>query len=259
MRTPSSTSIASETLRQETSSNTSQGFQPFVLQPVPGWKRYMDLAVLLVTLPITLPVWLLCSLIILIVSPGPLFFIQERVGYGGRRFNCYKFRTMRTGADTAAHQNYFRQLQQADAPMQKLDAADPRIIPFGRIIRALGLDELPQLINVVRGEMSWVGPRPCTPFEMQRYESQQMERFTALPGLTGLWQVRGKNRTTFARMIELDIEYARSQSPIQDLKILALTPITLAMQLVEAVASRRQATVSLDSPATVQVQGATDA
>jgi len=240
-------------------SSQQQAFQPFVLQPVPGWKRYLDFAIFLVTLPITLPIWLFCSLLILIVSPGPLLFVQERVGHGNRRFKCYKFRTMRTGADTSSHQNYFRQLQEGDAPMRKLDALDPRIIPGGRIIRALGLDELPQLINVLKGDMSWVGPRPCTPFELQRYESSQMERFSALPGLTGLWQVRGKNRTTFSRMIELDIEYARTQPPFLDLKILPLTPITLAMQLFEAVDSRRSATANLESPATVRVQGATDA
>ena len=144
--------------------------------------------------------------------------------------------------------------------MRKLDAADPRIIPFGRFIRALGFDELPQLINVFRGEMSFVGPRPCTPFELQRYQSSQMERFSVLPGLSGLWQVKGKNRTTFARMIELDIEYARTQTVFLDIKILALTPITLAMQLAEAFAKRGSATALSPSPAVqVQVQGASDA
>lgn len=258
MRTTTSNSISCETLQSEQEPYTESRFQPFLLRTVPGWKRFFDFAVILFSLPITVPVWLLCACWILIVSRGPIFFVQERVGYGGDRFNCFKFRTMRTGADTASHQNYFRQLQAADAPMQKLDAADPRIIPGGRIIRALGLDELPQLINILRGDMSFVGPRPCTPFELQRYETQQLERFSALPGLTGLWQVRGKNRTTFARMIELDIEYARAQSPIQDVKILALTPITLAMQLGEAIASRRNATANLQSPSAVQVQGATD-
>lgn len=260
MRTITSSSVASEPPQSEAPRNAGQqAFQPFVLQPIPRWKKSLDYAICLATLVITLPIWLFCTCLILLVSPGPLFFVQERVGYGGRRFNCYKFRTMKTGADTASHQNYFRQLQQGDAPMRKLDALDPRIIPGGRIIRALGLDELPQLINVIKGEMSWVGPRPCTPFELQRYDASQMERLSALPGLTGLWQVRGKNRTTFARMIELDIEYARNQSPIQDLKILALTPITLAMQLFEAIASRRSASANLPSPSAVQVQGATDA
>lgn len=259
MRTTTSTTLAYDPPQAEAEPIVAQSFQPIVIQPVPKWKRSFDLLVMLLTLWITLPIWVVCSLIIWVVSRGPLFFVQERVGHNGRRFNCYKFRTMRTGADTASHQNYFRQLQQGDAPMRKLDAADPRIIPCGRIIRALGLDELPQLINIWKGEMSFVGPRPCTPFEFQRYEPHQMDRFAALPGLTGLWQVSGKNRTTFARMIELDIQYARAQSPIQDVKILALTPITLAMQLVEAVASRRSSSANLESPAAVQVQGATDA
>ncbi len=258
MRTTTSTTLAYEPPQSEADSASGQGFQPFIIQPVPKWKRAFDILVLILSLPVTLPIWLICAATIKIVSRGPLFFVQERVGHNGVPFNCYKFRTMRTGADTAFHQNYFRQLQQDDVPMQKLDAADPRIIPCGKIIRALGLDELPQLINVLKGEMSLVGPRPCTPFELQRYEPHQRERFCALPGLTGLWQVSGKNRTTFARMIELDIEYARSQSAIQDVKILALTPITLAMQFVEAIASRRSASANLQSPAAVQVQGATD-
>ncbi|MGE3310758.1 MAG: sugar transferase [Limisphaerales bacterium] len=259
MRTTTSTSFAYDSVQAEGEPSVGQRFQPFVVQSVPNWKYPLDVLVLLISLPIILPIWLLCSAIILIVSRGPLFFIQERIGHNGVPFRCYKFRTMRTGADTGRHQDYFRQLQRGDVPMRKLDAADPRIIPFGRIIRALGLDELPQIINVLKGEMSLVGPRPCTPFELQRYEPQQLERFSALPGLTGLWQVRGKNRTTFSRMIELDIEYCRTQSAIQDVKILALTPITLAMQLVEAIASRRGATVDLKSPTAVQVQGATDA
>ncbi len=259
MRTNTSTSFAYESAQAEGEQTNGQRFQPFVVQSVPRWKHPLDLLILLVSLPIILPVWLLCSALILIVSRGPLFFVQERVGHNGVPFRCYKFRTMRMGADTGGHQDYFRQLQRGDAPMRKLDAADPRIIPFGRILRALGLDELPQLINVLKGEMSLVGPRPCTPFELQRYEHHQLERFSSLPGLTGLWQVSGKNRTTFSRMIELDIEYSRAQSPIQDVKILALTPITLTMQLVEAIASRRSASVDLKSPTAVQVQGATDA
>jgi len=258
MRTTTSTTLAYEPPQSEAESIGAQGFQPFVIQPVPKWKYAFDLIVLLLSLPVILPIWLICAATILIVSRGPLFFVQERVGHNGIPFNCYKFRTMRSGADTAFHQNYFRQLQRDDIPMQKLDAADPRIIPFGKVIRALGLDELPQLINVLKGEMSLVGPRPCTPFELQRYEPHQRERFSALPGLTGLWQVSGKNRTTFARMIELDITYSRSQSPIQDVKILALTPITLAMQLVEATASRRSDSANLQSPSAVQVQGITD-
>lgn len=260
MQNANSLATTCEPSVQESESSASQSFQPLVLKQIPSWKRLLDLSLLVLSLPITLPVWLLCAAIIKLVSPGPLFFIQERVGYGRRRFHCYKFRTMRVGAETDAHQSYFRQLQQGDAPMRKLDAADPRIIPFGRIIRALGFDELPQLINVFRGEMSFVGPRPCTPFELQKYQTSQMERFSVLPGLSGLWQVKGKNRTTFARMIELDIEYSRTQSVFLDIKILALTPITLAMQLVEAFANRGSATALSPSPAVqVQVQGASDA
>ena len=260
MHTSTSTSLAPESSPSDSSSADGQLFQPVLLKQIPKWKRVLDLLLLFVSIPVTLPIWIVCASIIKLVSPGPLLFVQERVGYGRRRFDCFKFRTMRVGAETDAHQSYFRQLQQGDAPMRKLDAADPRIIPFGRFIRALGFDELPQLINVFRGEMSFVGPRPCTPFELQRYQSSQMERFSVLPGLSGLWQVKGKNRTTFARMIELDIEYARTQTVFLDIKILALTPITLAMQLAEAFAKRGSATALSPSPAVqVQVQGASDA
>lgn len=120
--------------------------------------------------------------------------------------------------------------------MQKLDTHDPRLIPGARLLRALGIDELPQLINVVRGEMSVVGPRPCIPYEAEQYQAWQRGRFAALPGMTGLWQVRGKNRTTFTRMIELDIEYAKTQSLGLDLMILLATPKAIFDQLANVLA-----------------------
>lgn len=129
--------------------------------------------------------------------------------------------------------------------MQKLDTHDPRLIPGARLLRALGIDELPQLINVVRGEMSVVGPRPCIPYEAEQYQEWQRGRFAALPGMTGLWQVRGKNRTTFTRMIELDIEYAKTQSLGLDLMILLATPKAIFDQLANVLA--RKAKASKDS------------
>jgi lipopolysaccharide/colanic/teichoic acid biosynthesis glycosyltransferase len=115
-------------------------------------------------------------------------------------------------------------------PMTKLDSrGDTRLIPFGRLLRAAGLDELPQLINVLRGEMSLVGPRPCLPSEYDRHLPWQRDRFRTLPGLTGLWQVSGKNQTTFSEMIDLDMQYVRTQSPLLDLKILLKTiPVVVA-------------------------------
>ena len=124
--------------------------------------------------------------------------------------------------------------------MAKMDSmGDPRLIRFGAILRATGLDELPQLINVLRGEMSLVGPRPCLPYEFDLYEPWQHERFDTLPGLTGLWQVRGKNKTTFTEMIHMDIEYARMNSLFLDLQIMAATFGTLAAQ-VKGVRQRSQ-------------------
>ena len=118
--------------------------------------------------------------------------------------------------------------------MTKLDASgDPRIIAGGRILRALGLDELPQLFNVLRGDMSLVGPRPCTPYEFQRYKDWQQERVNALPGLTGYWQVKGKNKTTFTEMVQMDIWYTRNLSPLLDLAIMVKTLPAIIVQVLE--------------------------
>ena len=122
-----------------------------------------------------------------------------------------KFRTMHVNAETKSHEGYFEKLMQADCPMTKLDiCGDARLIRGGRILRALGLDELPQIFNVVRGEMSLVGPRPCTPHEFERYLPEQKQRVNAPPGLTGYWQVNGKNKTSFSQMISMDIYYGQA-------------------------------------------------
>jgi lipopolysaccharide/colanic/teichoic acid biosynthesis glycosyltransferase len=200
----------------------------------------LDLFLLAVSLPVTLPVMMFIALWVRLLSKGPIFFVQERVGYGGKRFGCMKFRTMYHGACASQHEKHLAQILQAGGPMVKLDAVDPRLLPGARFIRALGLDELPQLINVLRGEMSWVGPRPCTPFELERYTPAQLERFAALPGLSGLWQVRGKNRTTFSEMVALDIEYVRTPSLWRDVVIMALTPKTLVDQILQTIGARRR-------------------
>jgi exopolysaccharide production protein ExoY len=169
-----------------------------------------------------------------ITSPGPIFFRQERVGYKGRRFRLYKFRTMHVGAETAHHEAYFTGLMTSNAPMQKMDAkGDSRLIPFGWLLRASGLDELPQVINVLKGDMSLIGPRPCIPYEYDNYSPPQRARFNSQPGLTGLWQVSGKNRTTFDRMIQLDIQYALQRSLKLDVKILLLTVPAVLSQVHE--------------------------
>jgi lipopolysaccharide/colanic/teichoic acid biosynthesis glycosyltransferase len=205
---------------------------------MPGWKRTLDLTLIALTLPIWLPLMLLIIAVIKISSPGPIFYRQERVGFRGRLFMIFKFRSMKKCAQTSGHELYFEQLMRGGAQMTKLDASDPRIIPSGHFLRATGLDELPQIFNVLRGEMSLVGPRPCTRLEFEKYEVGQRERVNVLPGLTGFWQVNGKNRTTFQRMIEMDLFYAKKASVGLDLWIMVRTPSALVRQVLELVHPR---------------------
>jgi exopolysaccharide production protein ExoY len=190
---------------------------------VPQWKRALDVVCILLAAPIILPVGLIIAFLVKLISPGPVFFYQERIGYLGNKFLCIKFRTMTHNAETKMHAAHLAELINSNQPMTKLDTHDSRVIPFGRLLRAFGLDELPQLINVLKGEMSLVGPRPCLPYEFERYQPRHRGRCATLPGLTGLWQVSGKNRTTFEEMIDLDLEYCRDKSVWLDLKIIALT------------------------------------
>ena len=194
------------------------------LDGMPFWKRALDITCVMISAPLWLPLMLFISIIIRFASPGPVLFRQERVGLLGRRFTCFKFRTMKVNADTNVHQGHFSKLMDSNVPMKKLDAAgDPRLIPCGLLLRSLGLDELPQIFNVLRGEMSLVGPRPCLPYEYQNYTEYHRCRLGAVPGLTGLWQVSGKNRTTFDKMVELDIHYAANKNLLLDLKIMLKT------------------------------------
>jgi len=202
---------------------------------VPGWKSALDITCILLLLPIWLPLMLLLMLVTRLASPGPIFYRQERVGLGGRHFYIWKFRTMKMSAETQTHEHYFQELMRVDRPMTKLDAyGDPRLAPFGRFLRASGLDELPQILNVVCGEMSLVGPRPCTPNEFAHYEPWQRERVNGLPGLTGYWQVNGKNKTTFNEMIVMDLFYLKNVSILLDLKIMLKTCVVIAGQLFES-------------------------
>ena len=144
----------------------------------------------------------------------------------------YKFRSMKHGAATKVHESYFHELMRNGRPMVKLDAyGDKRLILLGGLIRASGLDELPQIINIIRGDMSLVGPRPCTPTEFAKYEPWQRERCNALPGLTGNWQVNGKNLTTFDQMMRLDITYTRNVSFWGDVRIMFRTPKAILKQV----------------------------
>jgi exopolysaccharide production protein ExoY len=208
---------------------------------VPRWKSLLDLACILLSLPLWLPLMLFLMLITRISSPGPVFYRQKRVGLGGRHFFIWKFRTMKVNTETQSHERYFEALMRANCAMTKLDTnGDPRLAPFGRILRASGLDELPQIFNVLCGEMSLVGPRPCLPNEFANYEPWQRERVNALPGLTGLWQVSGKNKTTFNEMIRMDVAYLNNMSILLDLQIMLKTGATIARELFESQQAARQ-------------------
>ena len=182
-----------------------------------------DVSCVLLSAPVWVPLSVGIAIVIKMVSPGPAIFRQDRVGHLGRRFRCLKFRTMKVNADAGIHQEHLTELMTRNRAMTKLDVADTRLITGGLFLRTTGLDELPQLINVILGDMSLVGPRPSLAYEHEHYESHQRQRCRTLPGLTGLWQVNGKNRTTFARMMELDLEYVKKKSLILDLQILART------------------------------------
>ena len=205
-------------------------------ESIPTWKRSLDLALIFLTIPVWLSVMCFVSLWILLVSPGPLLYRQERIGYRGRRFMILKFRTMHVNSETISHEGYFEKLMQNNCPMTKLDVrGDARLIRGGRILRVLGLDELPQLFNVIRSEMSLVGPRPCTPHEFDRYRPEQKLRVNAPPGLTGYWQVNGKNKTTFSQMISMDIYYGQHMSVLLDLTIILKTLPAIGIQVCEAI------------------------
>ena len=222
---------------------------------IPGWKRILDLTCIFLTLPIWLPVMILLMLWIKITSSGPVFYRQERVGYRRDRFMIFKFRTMHVNAETRTHEEYFASLMRSDCPMTKLDAeGDSRLIKGGRFLRASGLDELPQIFNVLRREMSLVGPRPCLPHESQGYKVWQQRRFNAPPGLTGYWQVNGKNKTTFNEMIAMDLFYAKNMSLWLDLIIMLKTIPALIGQMLE---SRRISRFALRTQVDGQVWAAT--
>src|SRR5437773_913545 len=205
---------------------------------LPIWKRFIDLAVVTLLFPLWLPVMTLVALWVAVTSPGPVFYRQPRIGFKGRRFMLVKFRTMKVNAETHIHEAYLEHLMVSDRPMIKLDATgDPRLIFGGKFLRATGLDELPQIFNVLRGEMSLVGPRPCTPNEFAHYAPWQRERVNGLPGLTGYWQVNGKNKTTFNEMIAMDLFYLENVSILLDLKIMLKTGAIIARQLFESQAA----------------------
>jgi exopolysaccharide production protein ExoY len=214
----------------------------------PLWKRALDVGCVMLALPVLAPLLVAIGAWVKLVSRGPLFFRQARIGHRGKPFMCLKFRTMHLNSDCQVHQDYFKQLIQSQAPMTKLDSyGDPRLIRGGAFLRSTGLDELPQLLNVLWGDMSLVGPRPCTPNEYEDYLPWQKHRFATLPGLTGLWQVSGKNKTTFNEMIQLDIQYIQRRSLRLDVLIMVQTfPVLLlqAQEMARARSARRAQTAA---------------
>jgi lipopolysaccharide/colanic/teichoic acid biosynthesis glycosyltransferase len=170
---------------------------------------------------LSIPIVLIAT-IIKLTSPGPVFIKQERVGRYGRLFDCYKFRSMR--ADAEAMRDQLEQLNHHDAPLIFKMRSDPRVTRFGSFLRRASLDELPNLFNVLRGDMSIVGPRPPLPREVAHYTAKHMQRLAATPGLTGLWQVSGRSELGFDQMVDLDLEYIDRWSLWLDAQILLKTP-----------------------------------
>src|SRR5829696_2953045 len=196
-------------------------------------RRVLDLVVATAVVVLLAPVLIAIALAIRLDSPGPAFFRQRRVGLGREQFTVFKFRSMHSEADPESHREYVTALinggEESDGrrgDLYKL-TIDDRITRSGHWIRAWSLDELPQLFNVIAGDMSLVGPRPAIPYEVSEYPAWYMRRFDVKPGLTGLWQVNGRNERSYEEMVRLDIEYAERRSLLLDLSILARTPWTV--------------------------------
>lgn len=198
-------------------------------------KRVLDLFIALVVLVVFAPLWALIAIAVRLTSSGAALYRQQRVvGKGGREFTVYKFRTMYQNNDDTLHKQAIARFVDGqplnvvekngvEVPVYKL-TRDPRVTPFGRILRKTGLDEVPQFINVLRGEMSIVGPRPPLYYEYERYTEWHNRRLDVLPGITGLYQVTARSQVTFEDMVRLDLEYIKCRSLWLDLKIILMTP-----------------------------------
>jgi len=200
-------------------------------------KRMVDLTGATTLIVLLSPLMLVTALAIALTSPGPVIFRQVRLGRRGESFDFYKFRSMVTNADDHIHREYVQNLingkhhefnqGNADNPLYKL-TADPRITRVGAFIRATSIDELPQLFNVLKGDMSLVGPRPPLMYEAEKYQSWHLRRVLEIrPGITGLWQVEGRSKTSFDDMVRLDLRYIRNSSLLLDLKILLKTVVVV--------------------------------
>jgi exopolysaccharide biosynthesis polyprenyl glycosylphosphotransferase len=192
-------------------------------------KRFLDVFGSALAIFVFSPLFILIAVAVKLTSRGPILFKQERVGLGGRRFTFLKFRSMKCGSDSQLHQEYIRrfiggEITKAHGGAFKIKN-DPRLTSIGGFLRRCSLDELPQLFNVLRGDMSLVGPRPAIPYEIELYQPWHRSRFLEVkPGITGLWQVVGRSKTTFDDMVRLDLQYATQWSLWLDIKILLQTP-----------------------------------
>ena len=204
----------------------------------PGYfraKRVLDVAFsLLMLIPLSIVMGVF-AILIRIDSKGPIFFCQKRLGKNGVEFDMFKLRSMYVDSDDLLHRESFKKYINGTALNNNVNSDnlyklvdDPRVTRIGRFIRKFSIDELPQFLNVLRGEMTLVGPRPPLPYEVEEYDSQHWIRLSGKPGLTGTWQVYGRSRVPFQEMVEMDIEYLNEQSLLQDLKLIVLTlPVML--------------------------------
>jgi lipopolysaccharide/colanic/teichoic acid biosynthesis glycosyltransferase len=199
-------------------------------------KRTLDIAGSISGILIFSPFFIAIPILIKLTSNGPVLFRQQRIGWLGKDFTFLKFRSMKVNCDSAIHKEYVEKLIQNRISNDEQDSAgpvykitnDPRITTLGRFLRKTSLDELPQLLNVLKGNMSLVGPRPPIPYEVAAYQSWHRRRVIEVkPGITGLWQVRGRSRTTFDEMVRLDLQYISTQSFWLDLKLLLQTPLAV--------------------------------
>jgi lipopolysaccharide/colanic/teichoic acid biosynthesis glycosyltransferase len=201
---------------------------------LPRWKRAVDLALGTLALLVLSPVMLVAAGVIRLTSPGPVLFRQTRIGLNEQPFTMFKFRTMRLGVveDGADREAIARELSGAASPEGEdflFRRDDERVVPAGALLRRLSIDELPQLFNVLRGEMSLVGPRPALPWEVQMFTAEQRRRHHRPPGMTGLWQVGARNRVSTLDMLDMDLRYVEECSLLLDLKILLRTPAAVLL------------------------------
>jgi len=192
-------------------------------------KRVVDILIASIVLILLIPLFLLIAILIKFSSPGPVLFRQTRIGKDGKPFTFYKFRSMKVGSDDTIHREYLRKLMKNEITDRvKKITNDPRVTRIGRFIRRTSIDELPQLINVLKGEMSLVGPRPCLPYEWEMYEPWHRSRLNVIPGCTGVWQVSGRSNVSFNDMVLMDLYYIDNASLWLDMQLILKTiPILL--------------------------------